>query len=109
MHKRIKLAYIGGGSKQWARVFMSDLASTEDLSGEIALYDIDLEAAQRNARIGARINSDPNTRSQFQYTVAPTLEAALEGADFVIISILPGTFQQMRSDVHAPAAVPKRL
>lgn len=102
MHKRIKLAYIGGGSKQWARVFMSDLASTENLSGEISLYDIDREAAQRNACIGARINSDPCTKSQFQYTVAATLESALEGADFVIISILPGTFREMRSDVHAP-------
>ncbi len=102
MHKQIKIAYIGGGSKQWARVFMSDLASTEDLSGQIALYDIDEEAAQRNARIGTRINCDPNTKSQFCYTVCPTLEQALEGADFVIISILPGTFKEMRSDVHAP-------
>ena len=25
-----------------------------------------------------------------------------EGADFVIISILPGTFDEMESDVHAP-------
>ena len=94
MSKHIKLAYIGGGSKQWARVFMSDLASTEDLSGQIALYDIDREAALRNARIGARINNDPNTRSKFQYCVAATLEEALEGADFVIISILPGTFKE---------------
>ena len=45
MKKYIKIAYIGGGSKQWARVFMSDLAATEGLSGEIALYDIDREAA----------------------------------------------------------------
>ena len=104
MHKRIKIAYIGGGSKQWARVFMSDLASTDDLSGEIALYDIDHEAAERNRRIGQRINEDPNTRSQFDYTVAPTLEHALENADFVIISILPGTFREMRSDVHCPEA-----
>ena len=102
MHKHIKIAYIGGGSKQWARVFMSDLASTGDLSGEISLYDIDREAALRNQKIGARINDDPNTRSRFTYTVADRLETALEGADFVIISILPGTFTEMRSDVHAP-------
>ena len=42
--KNIKIAYLGGGSKQWARVFMTDLAVTEDLSGEIALYDIDIES-----------------------------------------------------------------
>lgn len=104
MHKDIKIAYIGGGSKQWARVFMADLALSEDLGGEIALYDIDLEAAQRNAAIGARINADPTARSVFRYTVCPELGQALDGADFVIISILPGTFKEMRSDVHAPEA-----
>ena len=31
--KTIKLAYIGGGSKAWARVFMNDLALTEGLEG----------------------------------------------------------------------------
>ena len=102
MQKNIKIAYIGGGSKQWARVFMSDLAVSEDLSGQIALYDIDLEAAERNAAIGARINLDPAAKSHFQYTVCPRLEDALEGADFVVISILPGTFREMRSDVHVP-------
>ena len=100
--KEIKIAYIGGGSKQWARVFMSDLAVTEDLSGEIALYDIDIEAAQRNADIGARINQDPATNSVFNYKVCTRIEDALENANFVIISILPGTFKEMRSDVHAP-------
>ncbi len=102
MRQQIKLAYIGGGSKQWARVFMADLALSEDLGGEIALYDIDRAAAQRNADIGARINADPACRSQFRYTVNDCLEDALRGADFVVISILPGTFAEMRSDVHAP-------
>ncbi|MGM9548350.1 MAG: hypothetical protein ACI3V5_00685 [Faecousia sp.] len=102
MQKNIKIAYIGGGSKQWARVFMSDLALTRDLSGEIALYDTDLEAARRNAEIGARINRCSAVRSVFRYTVCQQLEDALANADFVIISILPGTFREMRSDVHAP-------
>ena len=102
MKKNIKIAYIGGGSKQWARSFMSDLAVAEDLSGEIALYDIDLEAAERNARIGQRIEQDPATKSVFRYRVCPRLEDALQGADFVLISILPGTFKEMRSDVHTP-------
>ena len=102
MKKNIKIAYIGGGSKQWARAFMSDLAVAENLSGQISLYDIDLEAAQRNARIGQRINQDPATNSVFEYKVCSDLDEALLGADFVVISILPGTFKEMRSDVHAP-------
>lgn len=102
MKKSIKIAYIGGGSKQWARTFMSDLALAEDLSGEIGLYDIDMEAARRNARIGGYINQDPRTKSKFDYKLYDRLEDALAGADFVVISILPGTFREMRSDVHTP-------
>ena len=102
MKKNLKIAYIGGGSKQWARSFMSDLAVAENLSGEIALYDIDLEAAERNAKIGQRIKTDPATKSIFDYKVYPVLDEALQGADFVLISILPGTFKEMRSDVHTP-------
>ncbi len=63
--KKIKLAYIGGGSKAWARVFMNDLALTEGISGEIALYDIDIAAARRNQRIGQRLNEHPDSRSRW--------------------------------------------
>ena len=34
---KIKIAYIGGGSKMWARIFMNDLALSDGLSGEIGL------------------------------------------------------------------------
>ncbi len=30
MNRMIKIAYIGGGSKLWARTFMSDLAVSEN-------------------------------------------------------------------------------
>ncbi len=100
--KTIKIAYIGGGSKLWARSFMQDLALAEGIRGEVSLYDIDKEAALRNQVIATRIHQKKEAVSEFTYTVADTLEEALTGADFVLISILPGTFQQMRSDVHAP-------
>lgn len=100
--RNIKIAYIGGGSKQWARIFMNDLALTQGLAGEIALYDTDREAALLNKRIGERINALPETISRWEYSVYATLEGALQNADFVIISILPGTFEEMESDVHAP-------
>ena len=100
--KTIKLAYIGGGSKAWARVFMNDLALTEGLGGEIALYDIDLEAARRNQAIGERINGCGDAVSRWDYVVYERLEDALKGADFVACSILPGTFDAMHADVHLP-------
>ena len=100
--KNIKIAYIGGGSKLWARSFMQDLALAEGIGGEVHLYDIDIPAAERNQKIATRIHQHPSAVSDFRYVVAPTLESALTGADFVLISILPGTFTQMRSDVHEP-------
>ena len=100
--KKIKIAYLGGGSKLWARSFMQDLALAEGICGEVSLYDIDREAAVRNQKIAQRIHAKPEAVSKFEYTVAGTLEESLTGADFVLISILPGTFKQMRSDVHAP-------
>ncbi len=100
--KNIKIAYIGGGSKAWARVFMVDLALAESISGEIALYDIDTSAAELNKRIGARINESPDAVSKWQYNVYPNIADALDGADFVACSILPATFDEMEVDVHLP-------
>lgn len=89
--KNIKLAYIGGGSKAWARVFMNDLALTEGICGEIALYDIDKPAALRNRAIGQHLNAAAQTVSKWNYVVYDRLEDALRGADFAACSILPGT------------------
>ena len=100
--KTIKIAYIGGGSKLWARSFMQDLALAEGIQGEVCLYDIDREAAERNQKIATRIHQKQEAVAPFVYTVADTLGQCLTGADFVLISILPGTFKEMRSDVHAP-------
>lgn len=100
--KKIKIAYIGGGSKMWARVFMSDLALCGDMTGEIGLYDIDKEAALRNQRIGQRINEHKDCVSKWDYVVYDLPQETLLNADFVVMSILPGTFEEMRSDVHTP-------
>jgi len=100
--KQIKIAYIGGGSKLWAQAFMRDLALAEGIGGEVALYDIDVPAARRNQAIAQRLHALPQAVSQFQYTVAENLDEALTGADFVLISILPGTFAEMYVDVHTP-------
>lgn len=100
--KNIKIAYIGGGSKAWARVFMTDLALAEGICGEIALYDIDIPAAELNQKIGGRINEAPETVSKWYYKVYNEIGEALDGADFVACSILPGTFDEMEADVHLP-------
>ena len=100
--KDIKLAYIGGGSRGWAWGLMGDLAVEEQLSGKISLYDINYESAKVNETIGNRLSARDDVRGKWKYEAVHTLEAALTGADLVIISILPGTFDEMASDVHTP-------
>ena len=95
--KELKLAYIGGGSRGWAWTLMNDLAKTEDMSGTVYLYDIDTEAARNNEMIGKKFPGN-----NWEYKAVETAAEAMTDADFVIISILPGTFDEMESDVHAP-------
>ena len=98
----IRLAYIGGGSRGWAWKFMTDLAIEPSMSGEVVLYDIDRPAARANEIIGNKIDAASVTVGRWRYSVANTLREALTGADFVVISILPGTFDEMEVDVHLP-------
>jgi len=98
----LNIAYIGGGSRGWAWGLMSDLAMEESLSGTIKLYDIDYQAALDNEQIGNRLSSRSDVKGKWEYKAAKTIEEALTNANFVIISILPGTFKEMESDVHAP-------
>lgn len=100
--KDLKIAYIGGGSRGWAWNLMKDLALEPALSGTICLYDLDKNAALNNQIIGNRLYEREDTCGKWKYTVAGDLKEALTGADFVIISILPGTFDEMESDVHLP-------
>lgn len=100
--ENVKIAYIGGGSRGWAWGLMSDLASVEDMSGDVFLYDIDLEAAKHNEVIGNKFNDCKDGKSVWKYKAVETIGEALTDADFVVISILPGTFDEMHSDVHTP-------
>lgn len=98
----IQIAYIGGGSRGWAWTFMTDLAMEPAISGTIRLYDIDKEAAKANEIIGNSIKGREDAVGKWDYVTADTYEEALTGADFVVISIMPKTFDEMAVDVHMP-------
>ncbi len=100
MKTKIKIAYIGGGSRLWARNLMSDMALEETVSGEVALYDIVTEAAENNAVIGNKMMALDEAVGNWHFYATKTLEEALQNADFVLISILPGTFDEMTHYVH---------
>lgn len=98
----VKIAYIGGGSRGWAWGLMSDLVSCDDMNGTVYLYDINKEAAEKNQIIGEEYNNAKGAKSFWKYKVTDTLAEALKDADFVVISIMPGTLDEMQSDVHTP-------
>jgi len=102
-HRRnLKIGYVGGGSTGWAHTFMNDLALEGDLGGEVALYDIDTEAAEHNERFGNWVQSRDAAASDFEYRAYGDLDEALDGADFVLIS----TRDDLR-DQHADLLLPE--
>lgn len=98
----IKIAYIGGGSQGWARRLMSDLALEPRISGTVALYDVKMEAAVNNEKIGNMMTSQEEAVGKWDYKAVSTIEEALVDSDFIIISILPGSLEDMARDVHMP-------
>ena len=102
MKTNIKIAYIGGGSRGWAQKLICDLAKEDAFVAEVYLYDIDKPSAQKNAKIGNDLLSREDIVGKHTYFVSDTAEDALTGADFVVLSILPATFEEMTSDVHLP-------
>ncbi len=98
----LKITYIGGGSRGWAWNLMKDLAVDDEISGTVRLYDVDFEAARANEKIGNMLSDRKDVPGKWRYKAVESLKEALLGTDFVIISILPGTFDEMASDVHLP-------
>ncbi|MFH1524237.1 MAG: alpha-glucosidase/alpha-galactosidase [Chloroflexota bacterium] len=95
----LKIAYIGGGSRLWARNLMVDIALCPDLTGEVALYDIDMDSARLNEQLGNWMQTQAGVVSRWKYLAVPSLQEALQDADFVIISIQPGPLELMADDI----------
>lgn len=98
---RLKICYIGGGSRNWAWVLMQDLAFEKEISGCIELYDIKPEDAKTNEIIGNSLMERYN-QGCWTFHANPSLQDALTGSAFVFVSILPGDFEEMAVDVHLP-------
>jgi alpha-galactosidase len=102
--KRVVITYIGGGSKDWAHKYFSDILSQDDLSGELRLYDINVPAAEKNKKYFDRLQEDnkPADKRYWTCRVDSDIDTTLKGADFVLLSILPYSFNAMKVDVHYP-------
>ena len=95
----LKIGYIGGGSREWARKLMFDLALCPDLTGQVALYDIDMDAARLNEQFGNWLQEQPGLRSRWHYQAVASLEECLSGADILVLSIMPGPLRIMAEEI----------
>ena len=98
---RAKIAMIGGGSVAWMPRILRDVFLTRELSdADIRLLDIDPESAERVAA-GARRTTE---RARAGATFTPTTDPAraLDGADFVVITLSTGGLDAMEPDLKIP-------
>ncbi|MFB6075377.1 MAG: glycoside hydrolase family 4 [Haloarculaceae archaeon] len=79
------ITYVGGGSREWAPKLVQDLALS-NIDGEVRLYDLDDEAAARNARFGNWVQEKTAATADWTYEAYADRDAALAGADVVVTS-----------------------
>ena len=96
----MKLAIVGGGSYAWGPPLLTDLALGTHLAGEVVLHDLDLVAGERLAQLGALLTAQTTSPLAVRFT--PSLEEALDGADFVVLSITTGGLAAMEGDLAIP-------
>lgn len=97
-----QVTIIGGGSYQWTPELLADLLSTPSLAGcRIVLEDVDPAPLPKMRQLGERIRDALGTDA----TLSTTTEQrrALDGADFVIVTISTGGFSTMAVDLDVPS------
>ena len=95
-----KITIVGGGSYSWGPLFVRDLLIAPALqNAEIVLHDVDAQALETVYSLGRAMVQQ---RGQGRVERTLDLEAALRGADFVILTITTGGLEAMRHDVEIP-------
>jgi alpha-galactosidase len=97
-----KIVIIGGGSYNWAPTIISDILFTPELDGSaIVLEDIAPEPLSVIHSLGQKMIAEK--RSGCTLNITTTEQEALQGADFVIVTISTGGFEAMQKDLEIPA------
>lgn len=98
----MQVTIIGGGSYQWGPKLVVDLLGTPSLAGmDLVLEDVDEAAAQTIAAFAQQAADTMGAKA----TVSATADQrrALDGADFVVVTISTGGFASMAVDLEVPA------
>jgi alpha-galactosidase/6-phospho-beta-glucosidase family protein len=101
-HGGPKIAFVGGGSYQWGPKIILDVALNEDLrGGRMVLHDINAEALDDMFDWGNRALDQAD--ADLKLEKSQQLDEALEGADFVVLSISTGGLDATALDLEIPA------
>ncbi|HSF81054.1 MAG TPA: hypothetical protein VLA49_07465 [Anaerolineales bacterium] len=97
-----KITHIGGGSFTWGPAFLRDIFTTPELRGcTVCLQDIDPGRMEQVYRLGQKMRADFSLDYHLEQT--SDLEVALDGAEFIILTITTGGLEAMRPDLEIPA------
>jgi len=97
----VQVTIIGGGSYQWTPELLADLLGTPSVAGaHIVLEDIDPVPLEKMEALGRMVNDSLGAKATLSTTTDQ--RRALEGADFVIVTISTGGFDSMAVDLEVP-------
>jgi alpha-galactosidase len=97
-----KIVFIGGGSAKFVREVAVDMFLYPELGEvDITLMDIDLAKAQRSEQLLRKIIAERGVPARVSAT--DDQRRALEGADYVVVTIMVGGFKHYKSDGDIPA------
>jgi len=97
----MKITLLGGGSYAWTPKIMGDFATSPLLADdEVVLYDIAPEPLELVGSLAQRMVEATGSRLRVSCTTCQ--KDALDGADFVVITISTGGLDAMQVDLEVP-------
>jgi alpha-galactosidase len=97
----MRIVIIGGGSRQWGPKLTADILTTPSLTdANIVLHDVDAASLELMQAYCARMNREVGAAATIEATT--DRKAALDGADFVAVTISTGGFTSMAHDLTIP-------
>ena len=97
----MKITLVGGGSYAWTPKIMGDFVSSPNFADdEVVLYDIDPEPLDLVLPLAQKMVE--STGTGLKVTGTTSRDEALDGADFVVITISTGGLDAMQVDLEVP-------
>jgi alpha-galactosidase len=97
----LKIVLVGGGSVAWTPGVLSNFVGNKRLAGShVVLHDINAEALELTYRLALKYKEQFSPALTFSQTTDQA--EALEGADFVVVTIATGGLKTMKVDLEAP-------